>query len=109
MHAAAQEEQQADVLRLIYEGTVTATGDEFFQTLVRSAARAMRVKYTFVSEFAGSRERVRTLSFWAGQGFADNVEYDLAGTPCEAVLAGEVCYYPKGIRGLFPRTRSSRR
>ncbi len=65
----------------------------------------MRVRYTLVSEFAGGRERVRTLSFWAGEGFADNVEYDLAGTPCEAVLAGEVCYYEKGIRSLFPRDR----
>ncbi len=105
MHPTSQEENQADILRLIYEGTATATGDEFFQTLVCSAARAMRVRYTFVSEFAGSRERVRTLSFWAGEGFADNVEYDLAGTPCEAVLAGDVCYYPKGIRGLFPQDR----
>jgi PAS domain S-box len=103
MHSASQEEQKTDILRLMYEGTATATGDEFFRKLVRSTAAAMQVRYTFVSEFAGSRERVRTLSFWAGENFTDNIEYDLAGTPCEAVLNGEMRYYPKGIQGLFPQ------
>ena len=28
--------------------------------------------------------------------------YSLAGTPCEAVIAGEICHHPRGIQALFP-------
>ena len=60
-----------DVLSLIYEGTANATGDAFFPALVKATAQAMGVRWAFVSEFAGSRERVRTLAFWDGDGLAD--------------------------------------
>jgi formate hydrogenlyase transcriptional activator len=92
-----------DVLRHIYEGTAAATGDEFFRALVRSTAAAMGTQYAFVSEFAGTRTRVRTIVFWTGKSFGDNFEYDLDGTVCEGVLQGEMGYYPKGVAALFPR------
>ncbi len=90
------------LLQLISDGTASTIGNEFFSALVRSTAGALRARYAFVSEFTHSKQRVRTLSFWAGQDFADNVEYDLAGTPCEAVLKGELRFYPKGVQALFP-------
>jgi PAS domain S-box-containing protein len=92
-----------DILRHIYEGTAATTGDDFFRARVRSTAAAMHTRYAFVSEFAGSRSRVRTIVFWAGKDFDDNFEYDLDGTVCEGVLAGEMGYYPKGVAALFPR------
>jgi formate hydrogenlyase transcriptional activator len=61
------------------------------------------VKYAFVAEFAGVRTRVRTLAFWGGDRFIDNVEYDLDGTPCEAVLQGEMCLYQDGVQARFPK------
>ena len=85
------------ILSLIYEGTATATGEEFVRALVRATARAMRVRWAFVSEFAGSRRRVRTIAFWDGNDFADNFEYDLDGTVCEGVLQGELKYYPEQV------------
>jgi len=95
-----------DVLRHIYEGTAAATGDEFFRALVRSTAAAMGTRYAFVSEFAGSRTRVRTIVFWNGKGFGDNFEYDLDGTVCEGVLQGNMGYYPQGVAALFPREKA---
>ena len=35
-------------------------------------------------------ERVRTLAFFGAGRLLENVEYDLAGTPCEAVARGKV-------------------
>ena len=90
-------------LRFIYEGTATATGPAFFQALVRATAHAMNVKWAFVSEFAGSHERVRTLAYWAGSAFKNNVEYQLDGTVCERVLQGEMSYYPCDVAPRFPR------
>jgi formate hydrogenlyase transcriptional activator len=92
-----------DILQLIYQGTATATGEEFFPALVRATATAMQVKFCFVAEFAGSRKRVRTLAYWKGGEMAHNIEFDLDGTPCEDVLKGHVRYYPDGVQELFPR------
>jgi PAS domain S-box-containing protein len=93
-------------LRKIDEGTAATTGAEFFNSLVKSLAEALQAKYAFVSKFVeGNRLRVRTLAFWKGDGFLDNFEYDLPHTPCERVLAGEVCLFPEKVQDLFPEHR----
>ena len=97
------EEKRLDrLLRIIAEGTANVTGADFLHSLVRYLAQALDVKYSFVSEFADSKRRVRTLAFWAVDHFLDNFEYDLAGTPCEAVLAGNMCLYKEQVQSLFP-------
>jgi len=93
-------------LRKIDEGTAAATGAVFFPSLVQNLAEALRTKYAFVSKFVeGTRTRVRTLAFWKSDGFLDNFEYDLSHTPCERVLAGEVCLFPEKVQDLFPDHR----
>ena len=93
-------------LRKIDEGTAATTGADFFHSLVKSLAEALQTQYAFVSKFVeGSRLRVRTLAFWKGDGFLDNFEYDLPHTPCERVLAGEVCLFPENVQELFPEHR----
>jgi PAS domain S-box-containing protein len=93
-------------LRKIDEGTAASTGEAFFPVLVQSLAEALQTKYAFVSRFVGGhRARVRTLAFWKGNGFLDNFEYDLPHTPCERVLAGEVCLFPENVQDLFPDHR----
>jgi PAS domain S-box-containing protein len=93
-------------LRKIDEGTAAETGAAFFPSLVRSLAEALQTKYAFVSRFVGhNRGRVRTLAFWKGDEFLDNFEYDLPHTPCERVLAGEVCLFPEHVQDLFPGHR----
>ncbi len=93
-----------DALRLMVEGTASVTGDDFFRSLVYNLAFALQVRYAFVSEYVeGSTTRVRTLAFWKAADFGDNFEYGLDGTPCESVLGGDLCYYPRGVQELFPR------
>lgn len=94
-----------DILRHIVEGTAGTCGDEFFRALVRHFAAALDVPCAFVTECTGwPPRRVHTLAFWFKDDFRDNVEYDLAGTPCEAVFEhGAPVFYPEGIGKLFPR------
>ena len=73
--------------------------------MVSRLASALDVRYAFASEFTAVKTRVRTLAFWTGEGFLENFEYDLAGTPCEQVLGGKVCHYPKGVQELVPQDR----
>lgn len=91
-----------DLLRLIAKGTAGVTGEAFFQSLVRHMAQALDMRYAFIAEFADRKTRVRTLAFWDSERFWDNFEYELQGTPCEAVLAGETRCYPKNVEKLFP-------
>src|SRR4051794_24968024 len=68
-------------LRTIVEGTARSTGTEFFESLVRNLAAALDVRYAFVAEFAG-QHRARTLAYWCDDRMAENVEWDVRGTPC---------------------------
>jgi formate hydrogenlyase transcriptional activator len=95
--------QDVPALRAIVEGIAGSTGDEFFQNLVRHLAAAVDVRYAFVAEFADVNTRVRTLAYWTRDHIADNVEWDLAGTPCEDVVRGNLCHHPAGVSKLFPR------
>ena len=89
-------------LRDIVEGTARGTGEEFFRSLVRRLASAIDVPYAVVAEFADVNTRVRTVAFWARDRFADNMEYDLAATPCDAVARGGFVHHPTGVSQNFP-------
>jgi PAS domain S-box-containing protein len=95
-----------EALRAIAEGTATQFGSEFFRSLVRHLAEVLQVRYAFVTQCLDpEKTRVRTLAFWQGQDFGDNFEYDLVNTPCDRVINGQVCLYPRGIQALFPQDR----
>ena len=89
-------------LRDIVEGTARGTGQEFFQSLVRRLASAIDVPYAVVAEFADVNTRVRTVAFWARDRIVDNMEYDLAATPCDAVARGGFAHHPTGVSENFP-------
>jgi len=47
---------------------------------------------------------VRTLAFWEGEDIAENIEFDLVGTPCEEVIhGGAFCFYPNDLSRRFPK------
>ena len=93
-------------LRAVLEAITGTTGSDFFAALVRDLATALEVRYAFVSECVGpEKTEVRTLAFWSGDDFGENFQYSVAGTPCDGVLAGDVCLYAEGVRELFPSDR----
>jgi PAS domain S-box-containing protein len=99
---APTDSEEIAALRAIVEGTAHATGEEFFQSLVRHLAAAMKVSYAFVAEFADINTRARTLAYWAKDRIANNIEWELAGTPCENVVHGSLCHYPTKVSQQFP-------
>jgi PAS domain S-box-containing protein len=96
--------QAEDTFRLIVEGTAPTTGSDFFQSLVQHMAQALHARYAFVTT-CDDQKHARTLAFWKGDGFGENFEFDIADTPCEKVLHGEVCRYRQEVQGLFPRDK----
>src|SRR5262245_30826650 len=88
--------------RSVVEATADKAGLEFLRHLVKNLAESLGVAYTFVAEFAGAADRVRTIAFWDGKDWRPNVEFPLGGTPCEQVVAGELCIYRDDVQRLFP-------
>lgn len=91
-----------EFLRLLVEGTIASTGTGFLRELVRHVAAALGIRYAFVG-YLQPASRIRTLAFWKGDGYADEVEYELDGTPCTKVIQGETCHYAQDVQKLFPR------
>jgi formate hydrogenlyase transcriptional activator len=89
------------LLRLV-EGTARATGDAFFQALVRSLSGALGTAYAFIAEFAEPATRVRTLALFGNGEIRPNIEFDLAGTPCERVTRGIPTHHASGLQPAFP-------
>lgn len=102
-HAIGFTVEEAAAFRAIVEGTAESTGEAFFQSLVEHLAAALGVQYAFVAEFAEVNSRVRTLAYWTKDRIGENIEFDLAGTPCEDVVGGALCHHPFGVQERFPR------
>ena len=90
-----------DLLRAMAEGTATVTGGEFFKSLARHAARAMRATHAFVAETLDDG-RSRSLAYWEHTGFGEGFTYEFPGTPCQRVAAGYVCSTESGLQRLYP-------
>ncbi len=97
--------REEPTFRALAAATADKAGQEFFRHLVKHLALALNVEYAFVAEFAGSPARVRTIALWGQGDWADNVEYDLDGTPCQEVLRGSLCLHSDGVQERFPRDR----
>lgn len=91
-----------ELLRLIDEGTASETGVGFLHALVRSLALALGTRFAFVSRFSADQKHVKVLAFWNGASVDEDVEYDLADTPCERVLGGDIVSFDSGVSDLYP-------
>jgi len=89
-----------ETFRAIVVGTASATGKEFFPSLVKHMAAALHVRWAMITECSDG-ENAKALAYWKGDRFAD-LEFNVAGTPCERVIRGEVCHYAERLAALFP-------
>src|SRR6266542_7132663 len=95
-----------ELLRRVTEGTAAFTGSDFFHSMVHHLANVLMVRYAFIAECTNATSsRVRTLAFWNGEDFAEDIAFDIHGTPCENVIGGQVCTYPERLQSLFPEDK----
>src|SRR5262245_1925665 len=96
--------EEITALRAIVEAASHGSGEDYFRALVRTLARVVDTRWAFIAQFASpeTHARARTIAFWAGDRFADNFEWTLAGTPCEDVVHGNLCHHASGVRQKFP-------
>ena len=80
------------------------SGEDFLAGLARFLAETLEVEYAMVAQLAGSAEEplARTIALFASGKQANNIEYDLRGTPCEDIAGKEFCFHIDGVQQQFP-------
>lgn len=95
---------EEELLKTISEATANLTGIDYFRELTRFITSTLNVQYAIVTECANEEKtRVRTLSYVDQQELKENIEYDLAGTPCELVMKGKDYFCADGLEKVFPK------
>jgi signal transduction histidine kinase/CheY-like chemotaxis protein len=98
-----RQRRSEDAIRSVVESTARKTGDDFLHSLVRHLAEVTGFKYVFTGEVAGpDNHQISTIALWADGEFAENIIYDLDGTPCERVVGSDICFFMKDVQQLFP-------
>ncbi|HEU4646141.1 MAG TPA: PAS domain S-box protein [Burkholderiales bacterium] len=102
--SAAPDHTQA--LREAALAVSTAEGEHVFDQLVTALARILGVDFALISVYVEpQRKRLRTLATFFGGRLAKNVEYPVAGTPCEQAIGRSFGYFPRGVARQFPHDR----
>ncbi len=106
LHDITERQRAQTTLDAIVIGTASSVGPEFFPSLVRHLASALDVQYALVTYFVEGPHKLKTLGYWAGGEAQPNIEYLIAGTPCEIVVKkGVPCFYPSQLQQLFPEDK----
>jgi PAS domain-containing protein len=95
--------QVEEALRLLSIDMMHLSGAAFFDEVARKAAEFLDMEIGFVGRLLTPRNpRIRTLGLYIDGQTLPAVEYDLAGTPCEAVIGRQTAIFPDNVRRLFP-------
>src|SRR5262249_55505398 len=99
---SAEPTQSQQLLQAISAATASLTGERFFKVLAEQFARILNVRYVlFLRHLDQPVTRVRTLAFWYGDHLVEDIEYSVAGGPCEEAARG-LTFYPAGVQERFP-------
>lgn len=100
---------EEDLLRTVSEATSSLSGKDFFIELAKHITLALSMKYALITECTDKEKtRLRTLCYLDGQVVLDNIEYDVAGTPCEIIMRGEDFFMDRGVQEFFSKRKRYR-
>ncbi len=102
MSSTASRIDEPDPLVRLLQVTASETGEEFFEALVANLSETLGVRGAWVTEYLEDQGRLRSVAFWYDGALQPTYEYDVAGTPCETVVAGEFVHVPDRVVDLYP-------
>ncbi len=97
-----QRKQMNNVLKLLSTGLANLIGEAFFNEVACQLANLLGADIGFVGKLLTPLPRIHTLGFSIDGRVQLPMEYDLIGTPCEAVLNNEIAIFPDRVAELFP-------
>lgn len=92
------------LLDSIVETTSPIVGKDFFRRLIELLATRLGVDTALITQCPEPNTEVaQTLAFWHHGGFEPDIEFCLAGTPCQQVIHdGQFRFLPEGVSQQFP-------
>lgn len=92
-----------DMLFQVMKGTEKDFGEDFILSVTKALAKTLNVDFAFIGKLLPGEERkIRTLSFWKKDKYLDQMEYLLAGTPCEDVVDKSQKLIPMNATKIYP-------
>ncbi|WP_275287425.1 bifunctional diguanylate cyclase/phosphodiesterase [Halomonas elongata] len=89
-----------EAFRQLAEGLGHSGAADFFDTLVERLAQLLSADHVLIARVRDNK--AQTLAIWSRGQHLANVQYALAGTPCETVASHELCLYPGNVQSRFP-------
>ena len=90
-------------LRNLAERVSGVVGVDFFREFVRQISESLEMDFALIGRQAkGNPNVIETVAVCVDGTEAPQIAYDLEGTPCEGVFAGELCVYQTDVQKLFP-------
>jgi PAS domain S-box-containing protein len=104
------EEQKAEADRALLrlaQGTQDIAGEAFLELLVADLASALRTDSAFIAlRSVETPDRLQTIAAHARGQLVQDFDYVISGSPCEPVLAGDICVFPSNAQVLFPEDKA---
>jgi len=99
-----REERQRvqEVVLKVAQAVSTAAGGQFFDLLTRNMVEALGADGGGIGKFDAEGKLIHSLSLYLDGSRMEPISYQLAGTPCENVITGNLCVYPRDVKNLFP-------
>ncbi|MGB3728563.1 MAG: sigma 54-interacting transcriptional regulator [Thermodesulfobacteriota bacterium] len=78
--------EENEAILAILDGTSAEIGQNFFVSLVKNLSKVLNTHGAWVTEFFEKERRMSAKAFYLGDGWVDNFQYPVDGTPCETVV-----------------------
>ena len=90
-------------VKRLSDATSVKIGQEYFESLVEYLSRALEVDIVLIGELIENNTSVQTKAVFANGERAENIVYELTGTPCETVVCNDACVISKDAQQAFPQ------
>jgi len=98
-----EKKQAEDALKNIATGLPAATGEEFFDKVVRRLSESLEMDYVLIGKLTGENlDRIAVIAAWGRGEAIDPFEYALEDAPCGKIVGQNICSYTSNVAGLFP-------
>jgi PAS domain S-box-containing protein len=91
-----------EVVIKVAQAVSSGTGADFLDLLTLNMVEALGALGGLIGRHDSVNHAVDTISFVMDGKQVDNVSYSLTGTPCENVVAGEICVFEHGVQLAYP-------
>jgi len=96
---------EEEAINIILQGTVSDTGQAFFDALAKTMSTALGYSHTWITEIVDSH-KLHTLALFVDGELEENITYDMRGTPCETVIVDKVVeHHADDVQACYPQDK----